>query len=115
MASYADHLKAIQDFRCRLRRKVWTVDVVMADAATYGQLEDNFNKHSNYKRRLFKLKDENYTMFETFTSSQFGDRIITIGHQGDGFGTTYTGTDVVDPDVFDATKDATKVRHWGNN
>lgn len=115
MASYTDHFKAIQDFRNRLRKEVWTVDVVMADVATYGQLEDEFNRRFSYKRDFFRLEDERKTRFETFTSTQFGDKIITIGHQGDGLGTSYTRTGVVDPDVFDATEDATKKRYWGND
>ena len=115
MASYTDHLKAIQDFRSRLRNKVWTVDVVMADVATYRQLEDEFGRFFDYERSFFRLKGEGWTStgFETFTSSQFGKKIITIGCSGAGSGPTQT--ELVDPDVFDATTDATKAPHWGNH
>jgi len=103
MSFYKDHVGAIEEFRRKLREEIWSVDVIMADVGTYQQLEDQVSKASRYSKDLFRLNDKQVTRVEVFTSSTFGDKSVTYGQCGRGWGTTYSRTTLIDPEDFDAT------------
>lgn len=104
-STYGEHAEAISQYGIKLKQKIWTVDVIMADVATYHQLEQKFDSHFNYRTQLFETKSENRGPqgLEVFTSSKFDKKQVTLGKQGAGWGTKSTFSGLVDLDNFDPT------------
>ncbi len=103
-STYEQHADAIRRYGSQLKKKIWSVRTIMADVATYRQLEHQFDRLFEYRRNFFETYDEQSGSqgLEVFTSSRFGKKVVTLGKHGLGWGTKSTFSGLVDPANFDA-------------